>query len=97
MEKFSPSPYFDKGPPSCSRGNLCWLGEGKKQEHNDVVRNESRQAGRLYNAGPLYVVLSKVPTDMRTKYITSRLSPSTVYFKLSIYHICNSWNNWRSS
>lgn len=28
---------------SCSRHNLCWLGEGKKQEHDDVMRDESRQ------------------------------------------------------
>lgn len=29
--------------PSCSRHSLCWLGEGKKQEHDDVIRDESRQ------------------------------------------------------
>lgn len=28
---------------SCSRHSLCWLGEGKKQEHDDVIRDESRQ------------------------------------------------------
>lgn len=28
---------------SCSRHSLCWLGEEKKQEHDDVIRDESRQ------------------------------------------------------